>query len=607
MLVRDLFFIVSLIFYSSFCLAEENDELADVSHEIEPVHEPEDEKSAVVIPEDEKKSDIAVSMQSKQPSKVAVVSKLQETSEKDTKKDEKSDDVVSETNKQSAKVDTIEKPLKPEDQATSDEKLTDQRPQVSSFLDEDKDSLAPTTQEQQDEQDRLDKEASKTDEEKLAAVIPQVEKPVVKDVTASVKQTDEDKAVQDDDTTIVVSPDVVAPKKANVKPFISPVKAVVPQTVVNPAEQDSSSVSKQSVVATHVQPISVVKAVKPIIAQSDETMADAADVDVADVVPVSGQGLNTLRIDSAGNWLEKRIWYEKAQQLFEVIRGTIQKASDVRMKFVHEVNQTGQKIDDFYEKIGFQKGHIDELLTAITSDIATDKEIRGGDLTSNERSLRLKVRTTQTQLESISKDLQLIKTLDDQIDKTMEKAFKEIEACRSLETRAWNNFKDIGMELDDKKARVLFYEMENFHKNIEQKMQYLQTNLLQYLQAQLVSKVAQTITQITTNAATIATQATSIQTMLQKDASGDFTILKQRDEELAKAELNSEAQKQAKAAASQSSEVSKKNKELAWYESLADYAHAAYVKILELLTIIVCCIKTLFCNIKQIICGLFGS
>src|SRR3990167_6048149 len=111
----------------------------------------------------------------------------------------------------------------------------------------------------------------------------------------------------------------------------------------------------------------------------------------------------------------------------------------------------------------------------------------------------------------------------------MMKAFKEIDTCRGLETRAWNNFKEIGLELDDKKARVLYYEMENFHKNIEQKMTYLQSNLLPYLQNQLVSKVDETMNQIRANIQTLDGKGLSLKTILQKDEKGDLLILKERE------------------------------------------------------------------------------
>ncbi len=341
-----------------------------------------------------------------------------------------------------------------------------------------------------------------------------------------------------------------------------------------------------------------------------------AKLDIVDVHAASAAGLDTLNIDSAGNWLEKRIWYKKAEQLFEVIRADVQKASDVRMHFINEVNSVGKKIDEFYETMSFQRGHIDELLKAILQDLDEQAAQRGGDLSSDERELKAKIQAEQKQIEAVGKDMELISALDEQIDKTMMKAFKEIDTCRGLETRSWNNFKDIGNELDDKKARVLYYEMENFHKNIEQKMTYLQTNLLPYLQSQLVGKVDSTISQIQTSVASLNQKGINLQQLLEKDEHGDLLVLKRRELEQEKlAEGAWQSQQEAKAKEEQDlKDLKKKQREKAaentWYNrlfaTLSDYSFGAWDKIKEWTVIVGCCLKCLVCKIKDMICKLIG-
>lgn len=344
----------------------------------------------------------------------------------------------------------------------------------------------------------------------------------------------------------VLAPKFVEPTMAAAPKFVVPaVVPVVEPPVITPGVVAVPGVAK------------IVSAPAPQVAVADQPI----EMELTNVHEITQEGLDTLHVDTAGNWLEKRIWYKKAEQLFEEIRTVVQKTTDIRMQFVHSVNQVGQHIDDFYEKVGFKKGEIDELLIATQKALDTEKEIRGGDLSSQERSIKQKIKTEQQQFESISKDFKLIEELDDQIDKTMMKAFKEIDACRSLETKAWNNFKDIGMELDDKKARVLYYEMENFYKNIEQKIQYLQSNLLSYLQNQLVNKVTQTAHQIQGNAQVLYSKGLNIQTLLQKDAKGDFVVLQDRDDEKAKETEDALAQKDKK---------QKKSSKNSWYQSLAD-------------------------------------
>jgi hypothetical protein len=401
-----------------------------------------------------------------------------------------------------------------------------------------------------------------------------------------------------------VVPSVVPVEPKIIEPAV--VKPIMPNVMVSPIVPHV--ITPEAIAPLPVGFVGAPKAVAiatPVVATA--AAEPKVEATVTDVHVVATEGLDTLHIDSGGNWLEKRIWYKKAEQMFEEIRMTLQKASDIRMKFVHEVNQVGQSIDEFYETVGFQKGQIDELLQAIAMDITTEQDVRGGDLSSGERTIRLKVKAEQPQLQAISKDFKMIEDLDDQVDKTMMKAFKEIDACRALETKAWNNFKEIGLELDDKKARILYLEMENFNKNIEQKMSYLQTNLLQYLQSQLVSKVTQTIAQIKTSVQSLQTNGVQLQSALEKDAKGDFMVLQQRDE--AKAQESVKPEHDAKKVVDDETK-DKKTCSMSWYQqwfcTLLSYLSVIWSKIVDWTMIVLCCVQTVVCKVQEIICGWFG-
>lgn len=379
----------------------------------------------------------------------------------------------------------------------------------------------------------------------------------------------------------VLAPQVSEPVMSHVLPKVGPSMAV------KPSEEEGPSVS----IAATIQP--------------------QESLEISDIHDVSSVGLDTLNIDSAGNWLEKRIWYKKAEQLFEIVRNSLQKTGDLRMKFINEVSAAGQRMDDFYEQVSFQRGHVDELLTAVLEGLDQAAQLRGGDLSSDQRALKVKVHAEQKTIEAVSKDMKTVEDLDAQIDKTMTKAFHEIDICRGLETRSWNNFKDIGNELDDKKARVLYYEMENFHKNIEQKMTYLQTNLLPYLQLQLVAKVESTILQIKNNVETLDQKGLNLQKLMQKDDKGDLLIFRQREKEQ---EILAEGSAEAKELTASQKEEQQKHKQLktsdTWYSHalslVQEYGQLAVVKISEWIIILLCCLKCLVCYLQQFICRLLG-
>jgi hypothetical protein len=378
---------------------------------------------------------------------------------------------------------------------------------------------------------------------------------------------------------------VAAPKVMMPEP--APIAKVMPKMPVSPVPA-VPQVAPEGVAAKMISTATPVVSRAVATVTSPIHITDVSDKDIA-------TGLDTLNVDSGGNWLEKRIWYQKSEQLFEVIRATVAKVVDLRMAFVRDVNQVGHQIDEFYESVSFQKGELDEMLSMVQMALQNQEAVRGGDLSSAERNLKQKVADETIQFEAISKDLKTIDELDEQIDKTMMKAFKEIDTCRSLETRAWSNFKEIGLELDDKKARVLYYEMENFHKNIEQKLTYLNGNLLPYLQSQLIGKVTQTIGQINTTVQGLKTQGLDLKTLLEKDEKGDLLILKEREKAKEQADLQAQKVK-----------VPKQVAEEAWYSPILNVLHPIFEKIQEWICIVLCCVQCVLCKIKCWVCQLFG-
>lgn len=447
--------------------------------------------------------------------------------------------------------------------------------ETDDLQDQEKDQ--PKVQPEEDEPVAYDAESSdEVIEPKVAEIAAKTVEPVA---VASV----EPKVVEPKIVSQPVAPKIVTPK------LVEPVMPkIMPVTPISPIEVES-----QVKVATPVVAPKMVMAPTPTVSKSV-----AAPLNIVDVPDDMPSGLDTLNIDSSGNWLEKRIWYQKGEQLFEVVRMNLQKAADLRMRFVDEVNRIGHQIDDFYESMSFERGEIDEMLLAVMQDLQSQTEIRGGDLSSSERSIKSKVQEEQKQFDVLSKDLKLIDDLDEQIDKTMMKAFKEIDTCRGLETRTWNNFKEIGLELDDKKARVLYYEMENFHKNIEQKMGYLQNNLLPYLQNQLVAKVDQTMSQIKATMQDFDRKGLSLKTVLQKDEHGDLVILKQRDE--MQAAENQQAKKAAQQKAESTSTIGK------ILDAVISFVQPLVLKLHEWMCIALCFVQSVFCKIQEWICQLFG-
>lgn len=221
---------------------------------------------------------------------------------------------------------------------------------------------------------------------------------------------------------------------------------------------------------------------------------DSSAITIANIHHIN---LDTTEVDGGGNWLNKRMWYERAQKVFDEIRMSISSVNDLRVQFIDQEHQIARKIDSFFEVVTFKYGELYATFQEMLATLETQQKIIG-DLSVEERNLQVKVKQELTVVEQIEKDMKSIGQIDNKIQETMDQAFKTVGECLDYENRAWQAFKSIGKELDDKKARNLYYQMNNYKQNLDQKITYLKTMLLPYMQRELGSKIDTSIAKINT-------------------------------------------------------------------------------------------------------------
>ncbi|MBP6869591.1 hypothetical protein KBC04_01785 [Candidatus Babeliales bacterium] len=242
--------------------------------------------------------------------------------------------------------------------------------------------------------------------------------------------------------------------------------------------------------------------------------------------------LDNTEIDSGGNWLNKRIWYERSQVLFDEIRVIVSTVSDLRIQFSNEVNAIGQKIDSFFEAVSFSQGELDDKFKEMLVALDVKQKIVG-DLTEEERALQQSIKDATPAILQIEKDIKSIGEVDKKIDQTLIEAFKGIDECRNFETKAWDAFKTIAKELDDKKARNLYYDINNHKHNIEEKSKYLKSTLLPYLHNVLVAKIEKNIATINTQINQLKTKGLDLEKIMKKNEEDDLAEYQKREKQAA--------------------------------------------------------------------------
>ena len=294
--------------------------------------------------------------------------------------------------------------------------------------------------------------------------------------------------------------------------------------------------------------------------------------------------LDTMTIGVGGNWLQKRVYYEKAAELYEEIQDLVNQCEDTKTPFLNEVKNLEGKIDDFYKQVSSDKGNVTAMLSAYT-DMLSMQEERAGDLSVNERAVQQTIIDEEAQIKEVGDSIEVMGNLDDKVDDIMQLVLTTIDSCRGYESKAWEHFKEITQSLDDQKARTLYYEMENFSDNIQQQLDYLNNTLFPFLQTTLGKQITDNIGVVESAVADLKTKGVNLGAEIKKYSEDDTDIEHERQQN----EID-EASKQAVAEYKKQEAIDLAEKEAAEKERKKEIEEASWAY--KFVTKIICPLKT---------------
>ena len=190
-------------------------------------------------------------------------------------------------------------------------------------------------------------------------------------------------------------------------------------------------------------------------------------------------GIDTLDLEEPqGNWLYKRVWWERAETKYEKIRSVVGKILEARMAFFAKRAELDKSVlDPFYIKVGLDQGALQEVVSRLITQLEQERE-KIGMLEAPERDVLTKLEEEKKALEQIKLDIQGINKADNSVDDALMKLMDQINRVRGFEQEAWKNFKEIARVLDDKKARELFYKVDGALRNVNDVLHYLQESFV---------------------------------------------------------------------------------------------------------------------------------
>jgi len=205
--------------------------------------------------------------------------------------------------------------------------------------------------------------------------------------------------------------------------------------------------------------------------QPKELKAKKPEVPVIEEI----KGINTVDLEeSRGNWLFKRIWWERAEQKYEKIRLLVEKIIDSRMQFFERRTQIDREVlDPFKHAMGMEQGELKTIVSQLIVQLQQERE-KDGVLNAQERDLLQLLTNERKSIEQLQGYLETITKLDQELDEALNKLLEQINVIRRYERKAWQHFKDIARVLSDTKARELYHSMDVAWTNIQEIQEYLQ-------------------------------------------------------------------------------------------------------------------------------------
>jgi len=277
-----------------------------------------------------------------------------------------------------------------------------------------------------------------------------------------------------------------------------------------PSENIGQGDEKSVVVEPELENIPVVTD-KPVVQEVEAIEVPAIPEPMADeevIVPEVFEreepiGIDTVSLeDSQGNWLFKRIWWERAEERYGKIREQVNTIWESRTQFFVQRNELDRNIlDPFYVSIGMGQGELQVILGELDDFFIKERE-KQGDLNEKERTLYETLAEEQESLRQLKIDVESISNLDHAIDDALGMLMDQINRARQLERQAWENFKEIAHVLSDIKAREIYYMMDGAGRNIK--------NINTYLEKDFANHFARLIAQANTHVTRVLNQIKSL-------------------------------------------------------------------------------------------------
>jgi hypothetical protein len=292
-------------------------------------------------------------------------------------------------------------------------------------------------------------------------------------------------------TTTEELPESLQPEQTAV---VEITEKIIPQTEIVTAPDQEPTVEQV------VKPVPVIDTVLP----STEEMAldqapfmpteiKADDFETAEIEEAHIAGVDTVSLEEGqGNWLFKRMWWERAQETYQKLKTHLDKILELRSAFFSRRSVLDKELFDvFYLTLGMGISEFTTVLKELRNWVSSERP-EGEELSTEKQHVLDTLKMEQETIESVVVNVDLLKQIDNAIENSLGIIIESINSARRFEREGWEYFKEIGLILSEKKARELFYKLDVALQNVKQLSGYLEKPFSAYF-AKLEDRARQTV------------------------------------------------------------------------------------------------------------------
>lgn len=197
-------------------------------------------------------------------------------------------------------------------------------------------------------------------------------------------------------------------------------------------------------------------------------------------------------VGDQGNWVKKKQWLLKSFEVNNNIYNLAIQIADTRNIYSGKNDAISDELQAFYKKLGLGQGKLQELfegveryldkkkakdLMAVTGGNGKPSEVGDRDNQIKIELLDNQVKQLKDELEQLKLDMKSIEDIGKSLSQRLEKVDEQIVAAMNLAESAKSKVEDLWVIIDDKKARMIYYDLANIEENLKVILSYLKETL----------------------------------------------------------------------------------------------------------------------------------